>query len=83
MAAYAVIARIGRADPHLTLHDLDDELDLDDPRDGPGGSIDAPAVVERPREPTRLERLAEQLFWLRVSLGQLTFFLFDPESWRR
>ena len=30
MAAYAVIARIGRVDPHLTLDDLERDLDADD-----------------------------------------------------
>lgn len=82
MAAYAVIARIGRADPHLTLLDLDDDFDQDR-NDGPGTLVDAPAVIERPREASLADRIAERLFWLRVGLSQMTFFLFDAESWRR
>ena len=82
MAAYAVIARIGRADPHLTVRDLDDDLDRDPPDQG-GTQLDAPSIVEAPREPSIGERLAEQVFWVREAFGQATFYLFDPESWRR
>jgi hypothetical protein len=82
MAAYAVIARIGRTDPHLTVRDLDVDLDRD-PRDDHGTPVDAPSVVERPHEPSLIDRLADQLTWTRESFGQLTFYLFDPQSWRR
>jgi hypothetical protein len=82
MAAYAVIARIGRTDPQLTVRDLEDDLDRDPP-DEPGTPIDPPSIVEPPREPSIADRLAEQVFWVREAFGQLTFYLFDPESWRR
>ena len=83
MAAYAVIARIGRADPHLTVRDLDADLDRDPPSDDRGVRADAPSIVEAPREPTIADTLVEQLYWARVSFRQMTFYLFDPESWRR
>jgi hypothetical protein len=84
MAAYAVIARIGRADPHLTLRDLDVDLDRDPPGSDAGLAADSAAIVEeRPHEQSLGERLADQVFWVRESFGQLTFYLFDPDSWRR
>jgi len=82
MAAYAVIARIGRTDPHLTLRDLDVELDRDPPDDR-GTPVDGPSIVDRPWEPSFGDRVAEQIAWTREAFGQLTFYLFDPESWRR
>jgi hypothetical protein len=86
MAAYAVIARIGRVDPQLTLRDLDVDLDLDvpDPSQPRGGfPAEAPAVIDRFDGPTLGERIADQASMLRETLGQMTFYLFDPESWRR
>ena len=83
MAAYAVIARIGRSDPHLTVRDLDDDLERDPPGDDRGTPVDAPSIVERPNEPSVADLIADQLFWMRASFRQLTFYLFDPESWRR
>ena len=83
MAAYAVIARIGRVDPHLTLRDLDRDLDRDPPGPDRGLPSDAPSIVDRPDGPSIGDRLWEQVFWIRESFGQLTFYLFDPESWRR
>jgi hypothetical protein len=82
MAAYAVIARIGRVDPHLTLHDVDFDPDLDD--DGPDNGLpsDSPMVmvdVLRAREPGRMTewfRRARELW------AQTTFYVFDAESWR-
>ena len=82
MAAYAVIARIGRTDPHLSIRDLDVELDREPPDDR-GTPVDGPSIVERPREPSVADLLADQLSWMRESFRQLTFYLFDPESWRR
>jgi hypothetical protein len=86
MAAYAVIARIGRVDPQLTLRDLDVDLDRDAP-DPPlprgGFPADTPAVIDRFAGPTIAERFSDQLSMLREALGQMTFYLFDPESWRR
>ena len=82
MAGYAVIARIGRVDPQLTLRDLDLDLDRDPPFDR-GLPSDTPSIVDRPDGPSIGERVWEQVFWIRESFGQLTFYLFDPESWRR
>jgi len=86
MAAYAVIARIGRVDPQLTLRDLDVDLDRDmpDPPEPRGGvPADEPAVIDRFDGPTLGERISDQVAMLREALGQMTFYLFDPESWRR
>jgi hypothetical protein len=86
MAAYAAIARIGRVDPHLTLRDLDVDLDRDtlDPPEPQGGvPADGPALIDRFDGSTLGERISDQLAMLRETLGQMTFYLFDPESWRR
>jgi hypothetical protein len=82
MAGYAVIARIGRVDPHLTLRDLDRDLDCD-PASDRGLPSDTPTIVDRPDGPSFGERFWDQVFWIRESFGQLTFYLFDSESWRR
>ena len=82
MAAYAVIARIGRVDPHLTVHDIALGPDLDD--DGPDGGLptNGPAVtvdVVRGPEPGRVTewvRRARELW------AQTTFYVFDANSWR-
>jgi hypothetical protein len=79
MAAYAVIARIGRADPHLTVRDLD--LDLDD--DGPGrGSPADDAIVSVDIRAAGPGALAERVMRWRELWTQTTFFLFDSDSWR-
>lgn len=86
MAAYAAIARIGRVDPHLTVRDLDVDLDRDvpDPPQSSGGvPADGPAVIDRFDGPTVGDRISDQVIMLRETLGQMTFYLFDPESWRR
>jgi len=86
MAAYAVIARIGRVDPQLTLRDLDVDLDRDTPdTPQPHGGVpaDEPAVIDRFDGSTLGERISDQVSMLRETLGQMTFYLFDPESWRR
>ena len=82
MAAYAVMARIGRADPHLTLHDV---VVDDDGRSPPAGlraaaPEDLPAVEnDHASDPgPLLERLAR----LHELWRQTTFYLFDAESWR-
>ena len=82
MAAYAVIARIGRTDPQLTVRDLDLDLDREPPGDR-GTLADLPSIVDRPHEPSLADHLADQVTWTREAFGQLTFYLFDPESWRR
>jgi len=84
MAAYAVIARIGRVDPHLTLHDLDVDLERDAPGSDGGEPAESPTVIlDRPDGPTLGERLDDHIGRLSEALGQMTFYLFDPESWRR
>jgi hypothetical protein len=90
MAAYAVIARIGRVDPHLTVRDLDADLgrdasdDVDSRRAAHMGLLDQRVVVvDRDDGPTFGDRLADQIADVREAFGQMTFYLFDPESWRR
>lgn len=80
MAAYAVIAHIGRVDPHLTLHDAAD----DEPRPPvglhPDATEDAAAIEsERASDPSQL---AERLARIHELWRQTTFYLFDAESWR-
>jgi hypothetical protein len=77
MAAYAVIARIGRVDPHLSVRDLERDLD----EDPPGGrrTDDSIEAVELRSE---LGRLEERVMRWRELWTQTTFFLFDAESWR-
>ncbi len=82
MASYAVIARIGRAGPHLALRDLDFDVD-DDPSTADRGLTDdgvalAPVLVDRPG----VDPLGDRLARLRERWAQTTFFLFDAESWR-
>jgi hypothetical protein len=80
MAAYAVIARIGRVDPHLTLRDLDEDLR----HDGSDGGLpsDSPALavdVVRAPEPGPI---AEWFRRARELWTQTTFYVFDADSWR-
>lgn len=80
MAAYAVIARIGHADPHLVLGDLGRDLDADDGPDGLPDDVPIVAVdVVRADGP---DRLAE--WWSRACelWTQTTFYVFDADSWR-
>jgi hypothetical protein len=84
VAAYAVIARIGRVDPHLTLHDLDVDLDRDPSGSDRGLAADSPTfVLDRPDGSTLGEQVGDHLGRLGEAFSQLTFYLFDPESWRR
>jgi mono/diheme cytochrome c family protein len=88
MAAYAVTARIDRAGPRLARwprpagQDPEparaDTVDRED-RDG----IAAPVLVDDPHEPTTLDHVADALTGWREAFGQMTFYLFDPDSWRR
>jgi hypothetical protein len=82
MAAYAVIARIGRVEPHLTVRDLERDLEASDLRDE-GLSTEAPtaASLQIVREP-ELGPLAERVLRMRELWRQTTFYLFDPDSWR-
>ena len=89
MAAYAVIARIGRADPHLTVRDLDHDLDRDRDDDpgapGPDRGFPSEASVvdiDRFEGATFVERISEGIAGVRESFGMMTFYLFDPQSWR-
>jgi hypothetical protein len=83
MAAYAVIAHIGRVDPHLALHDLD--VDGHEEPPPPTGltteTIDAVATVESERV-SDPGPFAERLTRMRELWRQTTFYLFDAESWR-
>jgi hypothetical protein len=81
MAAYAVIARIGRADPHLVLGDLDRDLDAGDGPDGvlPVDVAVLAADVVRADGP---DRLAEWWSRARELWKQTTFYVFDADSWR-
>jgi hypothetical protein len=82
MAAYAALARIGRTDPVLTIRDLD--VDAGDPPDDRGLPSDAPTVIERGvQDDSMMERLRDRLGRAGELAGQMTFFLFDAESWRR
>lgn len=77
MAAYAVIARIGRVDPHLVVGDVERR---DDPPDrGVPIAIDAAVAVE---DTVPYETFGDRIQRARERWAQLTFFLFDPESWR-
>lgn len=84
MAAYAVIARIGRVDPHLARRDIDLDFGVEDgpPTSDPGLPDDraalAPVLVER----AALDPFDDRLTRFRERWAQTTFFLFDAESWR-
>ena len=81
MAAYAVMARIGHVDPHLTMH----EIDVDDERRPPAGlatdavSDVAIVVSDRASDPGPF---AEKIARMQELWRQTTFYLFDADSWR-
>lgn len=80
MAAYAAIARIGRVDPHLATH-------ADDRDAGRPDRSDELVHAELPTAVALVEvhatdTLAERAVRFRERWSQMTFFLFDPESWR-
>jgi hypothetical protein len=78
MAAFAVIARFGRPDPHLTLDDRERDLD-DDDLGGTPSEVPQPTAVEiRSSEPGRI---AERLIRARELWTQTTFYLFDAGNW--
>jgi hypothetical protein len=81
MAGYATQARLDGVTPRLAL--------IGGNRSTPGWRIDAPAdeapvtadrveLVGRPID----ERIGDWLASIGESWSQLTFFLFDPDSWR-
>jgi hypothetical protein len=82
MAAYAVTARIGRVDPHLAIRGVGrSRLDAHRPERAPtddGPVIPAAVVVD----PLAGDTVGEQFLRFRERWAQLTFFLFDPDSWR-
>jgi hypothetical protein len=76
MAAYAVLARIGRVDPHLTVRDV---AERDDPAPADGLPDVVPVdVVDSVWD----DRFSERLASFSERWAQATFYLFDPESWR-
>lgn len=83
MAAYAAMARIGRVDPHLSLHDV--AVDRDDEPRPPAGLVtdraDEAATVESDRA-SDPGPFAERIARLQELWRQTTFYLFDAESWR-
>lgn len=81
MAAYAVIARIGRVEPHLTMHDLDRVLALGDASDGLE-TVDEVEVTVADMSAPDAGPIAARLTRWRELWTQTTFYLFDAESWR-
>jgi hypothetical protein len=82
MAAYAVMARIGRVDPHLTVYDVERDVDRDGDRTGlPADVVDDVAAVESDvaSDPGPI---AERVIRARELWRQTTFYLFDANSWR-
>jgi hypothetical protein len=79
MAAYAAIAYIGRADPQLTVRDLERDLN-DGDRDGGSPTVlaDTPSLEIRPSTPGPL---TERLIRARELWTQTTFYLFDGNGW--
>jgi hypothetical protein len=76
MAAYAVIARIDRVDPHLAGRPPVTPADWTVVED-----LDAAQSVDLVRQP--LETIvAERWAHVREIWAQTTFYLFDAESWR-
>lgn len=83
MAAYAVMARIGRVDPHLTVYDVERDVDRDggDQTGLPADLVLDVAAVESDvaSDPGPI---AERVIRARELWRQTTFFLFDANSWR-
>ena len=81
MAAYAVMAHIGRIDPHLTMHDFEEDAEPRPPAGLAADTMsDVPTVeIDQVSEPGPF---AERLARMQELWRQTTFFLFDAESWR-
>jgi hypothetical protein len=83
MSADAVIFRIQRIVPRLTVSGE---------RPPVAPTFDLPPIVETPgsiedvdpsdRRPASLEELSDRLLSGRARLAQMTFYRFDPDSWR-
>lgn len=80
MAAYAVVARIGRVEPHLTVRDL--ERDLEDVTSDRGLHADASIVAVDIMGAPETGRIVEWIRRFRELWTQTTFYVFDSESWR-
>jgi hypothetical protein len=83
MAAYAVMARIGRVDPHLMLSDAEPKVDRDG---GASSGLTADAIDEAVALESDVASdpgpIAERLIRARELWRQTTFYLFDADSWR-
>lgn len=79
MAAYAVMSRIERVEPHLAGREH--ELDLDSGKGSVAPTTENVVAVEvlYVSEPGPI---AERLLRMQELWRQTTFFLFDAESWR-
>jgi hypothetical protein len=82
MAAYAVIARIGRVDPHLTVHDIAIDPDVDDGGPDSGLPTDGPDVTVDDVHTPEPGRVSEWFRRARELWAQTTFYVFDVNSWR-
>ncbi len=81
MAGYATQARLDGATPRLALigaHPSTAGSRIDVQASEPAVTADRVELVGRPID----ERIGERLASIGESWSQLTFFLFDPESWR-
>ena len=76
MAAYAVLARIDRVDPHLAGRPVTSAAE----RTG-GETTDLAQAIDLV-VPASSATLAERLAYLREIWAQTTFYLFDANSWR-
>lgn len=80
MAGYAATARLQGAAPQLALGGSADRVLFGSVPPGPEGPgvVDQLELVGRPID----EGIADWLASVGESFSQLTFFLFDPDSWR-
>jgi hypothetical protein len=76
MAAYAVIARIDRVDPHFAGRPPTPEADR-----ATVETLELAQAIDLVGQ-TRSTPLAERLAHVREIWDQTTFFLFDANSWR-
>jgi hypothetical protein len=81
MAGYATQARLEGVSPRLALigaHPFPTRSRIEAPTAEPTVTADRIELVGRPID----ERIGDWLASIGESWSQLTFFLFDPESWR-
>lgn len=81
MAAYAVMAHIGRIDPHLAMRDIDEDDERRPPAALAADTVPDVAIVvsDRTSDPGPF---AEKIARMQELWRQTTFYLFDAESWR-